>query len=168
MRSGVIRSDLLPKPQDHYAPLPNVVWGLGLTACELATYMYLMFRENRTTYRCHPSYEEIGRAIGRDKRSVPKYVEGLVEKRLVEVAPTTLTLKDGTKCNGTLEYRLLDPRIAVEHFNEQALASGGVKAPKPREPRKRKKRSAAEHSSVVQEVSGMVRQSAEGAPEPHP
>lgn len=168
MRSGIIRSDLLPRPQDHYAPLPNAVWGLGLTACELATYMYLMFREDRKTYRCHPSYEEIGRAIGRDKRSVPKYVEGLVEKRLVEVAPTTLTLRDGTKCNGTLEYRLLDPKIAVEHFNELALASGGVKAPEPRKSRKRRKRTVTEHSSVAQEVSGMTQQSDQGTPETHP
>ena len=98
------------------------------------------YPENRKTYRCHPSYEEIGSAIGRDKRSVPKYVDGLIEKRLVEVEPTTLTLKDGTKCNGTLEYHLLDPQIAVDHLNERALASGGVKAPKPRRPHKKGER----------------------------
>ena len=65
MRDGLVRGDLFTRPQDHYSALPNIVWGLGLTACELATYMYLIFRENRQTYRCHPSYEEIGRAIGR-------------------------------------------------------------------------------------------------------
>jgi hypothetical protein len=102
--------------------------------------MYLIFRENRQTYRCHPSYEEIGRAIGRDKRSVPKYIDGLVEKRLIEVEPTTLTLADGTRCNGTLEYHLLNPRIAVEHFNEQALASGGVRVTKARRVRPRRER----------------------------
>ncbi len=140
MRDGLVRGDLFSRPQDHYSALPNIVWGLGLTACELATYMYLIFRENRQTYRCHPSYEEIGRAIGRDKRSVPKYIDGLVEKRLIEVEPTTLTLADGTRCNGTLEYHLLNPRIAVEHFNEQALASGGVRVTKARRVRPRRER----------------------------
>ena len=140
MRDGLVRGDLFTRPQDHYSALPNIVWGLGLTACELATYMYLIFRENRQTYRCHPSYEEIGRAIGRDKRSVPKYISGLVEKRLIEVEPTTLTLADGTRCNGTLEYHLLNPRIAVDHFNAQALASSGMRATKARRTRPRRER----------------------------
>ena len=140
MRDGLVRGVLFTRPEDRYAALPNAVWGLGLTACELATYMYLIFRENRQTFRCHPSYEEIGRAIGRDKRSVPKYIDGLVEKRLIEVEPTTLTLADGTRCNGTLEYHLLNPRIAVEHFNAQALSSGGVKVPKTRRVRPRRER----------------------------
>lgn len=140
MRGGLVRGDLFTRPEDHYAALPNVVWGLGLTPGELATYMYLILRENRQTYRCHPSYEEIGRAIGRDKRSVPKYIGGLVEKRLIEVEPTTLTLADGTRCNGTLEYHLLNPRIAVDHFNAQALSSGGVRVPKARRTRPRRER----------------------------
>ena len=140
MRDGLVRGDLFTRPEDRYAALPNAVWGLGLTACELATYMYLIFRENRQTFRCHPSYEEIGRAIGRDKRSVPKYIDGLVEKRLIEVEPTTLTLADGTRCNGTLEYHLLNPRIAVDHFNAQALSSDGVKVPKTRRVRPRRER----------------------------
>ena len=138
MREGLVRGDLFARPQDHYSALPNIVWGLGLTACELATYMYLIFRENRQTYRCHPSYEEIGKAIGRDKRSVPKYVNALVEKRLIEVEPTTLTLADGIRCNGTLEYHLLNPQIAVDHFNAQALSSGGVRVPKARRTRPRR------------------------------
>ena len=149
MRGGLVRGDLFTRPEDHYAALPNVVWGLGLTPGELATYMYLIFRENRQTYRCHPSYEEIGRAIGRDKRSVPKYIDGLVEKRLIEVEPTTLTLADGTRCNGTLEYHLLNPRIAVEHFNEQALASGGVKLPKPKRKRARPERKPRKASALA-------------------
>ena len=136
MRDGLVRGDLFSRPQDHYSALPNIVWGLGLTACELATYMYLIFRENRQTYRCHPSYEEIGRAIGRDKRSVPKYIGGLVEKRLIEVEPTTLTLADGTRCNGTLEYHLLNPRIAVDH----SLSSGGLRVPKVRRTRPRREK----------------------------
>ena len=140
MRGGLVRGDLFTKPEDHYAALPNAVWGLGLTPGELATYMYLIFRENRQTFRCHPSYEEIGRAIGRDKRSVPKYISGLVEKRLIEVEPTTLTLADGTRCNGTLEYHLLNPHIAVDHFNAQALSSGGLRVPKVRRTRPRREK----------------------------
>ena len=127
---------------------------LSLTACEFATYMHLMFREKRKTYRCYSSYEEIGSAIGRDKRSVPKYVDGLVEKRLVEIEPMTLTLRDGTKCNGTLEYRLLNPQIAVDHFNERALASGGVKARKPKKSRKKQElKDAVAQTHVVETIS---------------
>ena len=49
MRDGQFRNDLKPDSRNHYSPLPNVVWVLGLTPGELATYMYLMFRENRKT-----------------------------------------------------------------------------------------------------------------------
>ena len=95
MRDGLVRGDLFTRPEDRYAALPNAVWGLGLTACELATYMYLIFRENRQTFRCHPSYEEIGRAIGRDKRSVPKYIDGLMRSGSSRWSPRPLPLRTG-------------------------------------------------------------------------
>jgi hypothetical protein len=56
------------------------------------------------------------------------------------VEPTTLTLADGTRCNGTLEYHLLNPRIAVDHFNAQALSSGGLRVPKVRRTRPRREK----------------------------
>ena len=71
--------------------MPNVIWGLELTPGAIATYGYLLFRENRKTYKCYPSFEDIGRAIGRSKRSVPEYVAELVDKKLIEVKNTTLT-----------------------------------------------------------------------------
>ena len=113
-----IRSDLMYRPEDHYSPMPNVIWGLELTPGAIATYGYLLFREIRKTYKCYPSFEDIGRAIGRSKRSVPEYVAELVDKKLIEVKNTTITLADGTKNNGTLEYHILNPMIAVKHYND--------------------------------------------------
>ena len=114
----LIRGDIMRDPRKHFFPLPNEVWALGLDAGEIAVYAYLMYKENRKTFSCYPSYSEIANAIGRNKRTIPKYVNALVEKRLIEVGPTTITLADGTKRNGTLRYTLLPIREAVRYRNE--------------------------------------------------
>ena len=133
-----IRSDLMYRPEDHYSPMPNVIWGLELTPGAIATYGYLLFREIRKTYKCYPSFEDIGRAIGRSKRSVPEYVAELVDKKLIEVKNTTITLADGTKNNGTLEYHILNPMIAVKHYNDNYEARAMAKLEKPEKPRHRR------------------------------
>ena len=118
--------------------MPNVIWGLELSPGAIATYGYLLFRENRKTYKCYPSFEDIGRAIGRSKRSVPEYVAELVDKKLIEVKNTTLTLSDGTKNNGTLEYHILNPQIAVKHYNDNYEARAVQKVQKSKKPRPRR------------------------------
>ena len=133
-----VRSDLMYRPEDHYSPMPNVIWGLELSPGAIATYGYLLFRENRKTYKCYPSFEDIGRAIGRSKRSVPEYVAELVDKKLIEVKNTTVTLSDGTKNNGTLEYHILNPMIAVKHYNDNYEARAVQKAQKSKKPRPRR------------------------------
>ena len=134
----IVRSDLMYRPEDHYSPMPNVIWGLELSPGAIATYGYLLFRENRKTYKCYPSFEDIGRAIGRSKRSVPEYVAELVDKKLIEVKNTTLTLSNGTKSNGTLEYHILNPMIAVKHYNDNYEARAMAKLEKPKKPRHRR------------------------------
>lgn len=72
----------------NFTPLPNEIFSLHLSTGELATYAVLMRLEDLRTYECWPSYETIGKAIGKSKSSVKRYVAGLVEKGLITVEPT--------------------------------------------------------------------------------
>ena len=65
----------------NFTPLPNEIFSLHLSTGELATYAVLMRLEDLRTYECWPSYETIGKAIGKSKSSVKRYVAGLVEKK---------------------------------------------------------------------------------------
>ncbi len=104
---------------DNYFTLPNVVFQLGLSTGELATYAYLLRCEDRKNYQCHPSYKTIGQAIGKTKNAVKTYVDGLRDKGLIETAPTTKTAKDGTVLNGNLCYTILPIENAIREYNER-------------------------------------------------
>ena len=105
----------------NYFPLPNEIFRLGLTAGELAVYSFLLKCENRETYQCYPSYRTIGEAVGMSRNTVKKHVDRLVEKRLIYTEPTTVTLKDGTKRNGSLLYTIRPIHEAVEYHVEQQM-----------------------------------------------
>ncbi len=119
----------------NYFPLPNEIFRLGLTAGELAVYSFLLKCENRETYQCYPSYRTIGEAVGMSRNTVKKHVDSLVEKRLIYTEPTTVTLKDGTKRNGSLLYTIRPIQEALEYhleqqmkaFERQSLAQGQQK-----------------------------------------
>ena len=111
----------LPESIGNFFPLPNVIFHLGLSAEEIATYAYLLYCEDRKTFQCFPSYSSIGKAIGKTKNSVKKYVDGLREKGLIETEPTTKTAKDGTVLNGNLLYTILPVDEAVRAYNEAQL-----------------------------------------------
>ena len=64
----------------NFTPLPNEIFSLHLSTGELATYAVLMRLEDPRTYECWPSYETIGKAIGKSKSSVKRYVAGVVEE----------------------------------------------------------------------------------------
>ena len=87
------------KPAGNFFPLPNALFRLNLLPGEIAVYAYLMYRENRQTYQCHPSYATIGRAIHMSPNTVRKYVSSLVEKRLIYTEPTSIITKKGEKRN---------------------------------------------------------------------
>ncbi len=111
----------------NYFTVPNAVFALGLSPGAIATYNYLLFREcrkrgSKDQYTCHPSMSTIGRAIGRDRKSVAKYVDELFEAGLILTEPTTVTTADGKRWNGNLKYTLLDPQRAVDLFHERQLA----------------------------------------------
>ena len=110
----------------NYFPLPNEIFQLGLTPGELAVYAFLLKCENRETYQCYPSYRTIGEAVGMSRNTVKKHVDSLVEKRLIYTEPTTVTLKDGTKRNGSLLYPIRPIQEAKEYFVEQQAKANEI------------------------------------------
>ena len=105
----------------NFTPLPNEIFPLHLTTGELAVYALLLRLENRETHECWPSYETIGKAIGKSKSSVKRYVAGLVEKGLITVEPTSVIMRNGLKKNGNLRYLIRPIREAVEWYIQHQL-----------------------------------------------
>ena len=105
----------------NFTPLPNEIFSLHLSTGELATYAVLMRLEDPRTYECWPSYETIGKAIGKSKSSVKRYVAGLVEKGLITVEPTSVIMGNGLKKNGNLRYHIRPIREAVEWYTQHQL-----------------------------------------------
>lgn len=105
----------------NYFPLPNEIFSLELSGGEILVYTYLMYREDRKTFQCHPSYKTIGEAVGMSKNTVKKYVDGLVEKRLIKTEPTYVITKKGEKRNGNWLYHIRPIEEAVEYHYEQQM-----------------------------------------------
>ena len=104
-------------PSKNYFTLPNEIFSLGLSAGEIAVYAYLRCLENRSTYQCWPSYATIGKAVGRAKNTVMRYVDALAEKGLISTEPTSVLTRSGIKKSGNLRYTLRPIREAVELFH---------------------------------------------------
>ena len=105
----------------NYFPLPNEIFMLNLSAGEIAVYAYLLYREDRKTFRCYPSYKTIGNAVGMSRNTVKKYVDGLIEKRLIEAEPTQVTTKHGRR-NGNLCYTVRPIEEAIRANYDQQMA----------------------------------------------
>ena len=105
----------------NYFPLPNEIFSLELSGGEILVYTYLMYREDRKTFQCHPSYKTIGEAVGMSKNTVKKYVDGLVEKRLITTEPTSVITKKGEKRNGNLLYTIRPIAEAIDYFHSEQL-----------------------------------------------
>ena len=101
----------------NFFPMPKKIFNLGMSAGEIAVYAYLMFRENRKTYQCYPSYRTIGDAVGMSRNTVKKYIDALVEKQLIYAEPTKVTTKDGVR-NGNLLYTIRPLDAALEYHLE--------------------------------------------------
>ena len=104
----------------NYTPLPNMIFSLGLSPGELAVYLYLLYRENRKTYQCWPSYRTIGEAVGLSVNTVRKYICSLVDHGLIFTENTSVMTKDGMKRNGTLKYTILPIPEVVEYRSKTA------------------------------------------------
>ena len=115
----------------NFFPMPQKIFNLGMNAGEIAVYAYLMFRENRKTYQCYPSYRTIGDAVGMSRNTVKKYVDALVEKQLIYVEPTKVPAKDGRLRNGNLLYTIRPLEAALEYHLNQQLRSYAQKGTSP-------------------------------------
>ena len=104
----------------NFFPMPKKIFNLGMSAGEIAVYAYLMFRENRKTYQCYPSYRTIGDAVGMSRNTVKKYIDALVEKQLIYAEPTKVTTKEGVR-NGNLLYTIRPLDAALEYHLEQQM-----------------------------------------------
>ena len=104
----------------NFFPMPKKIFNLGMSAGEIAVYAYLMFRENRKTYQCYPSYRTIGDAVGMSRNTVKKYIDALVEKQLIYAEPTKVTTKEGVR-NGNLLYTIRPLEAALEYHLEQQM-----------------------------------------------
>ena len=108
-------------PIKNYFPLPNEVYVLGLKPTELSIYAYLLRIEDRKTFECYASYKTIGKAVGVSPNTVSKYVSSLEERGLITTEHTTVTLRDGTKRNGTLKYYIRPIQEALDLFYEHQM-----------------------------------------------
>lgn len=116
MRKNSLGNQNLP---GNFFPLPNALFQLELTPGEIAVYAYLMYREDRKSYQCYPSYRTIGKAVHMSANTVRKYVQGLEEKRLIYTEPTSVMTKKGLKRNGSLLYTIRPIRDAVDYLHEK-------------------------------------------------
>ena len=110
----------------NFFPMPQKIFNLGMNAGEIAVYAYLMFRENRETYQCYPSYRTIGEAVGMSRNTVKKYVEGLVEKQLIYTEPTSVPTKDGNVRNGNLLYTMVYEGYGAGYYFSGGSASAAM------------------------------------------
>ncbi len=108
-------------PIKDYFPLPNEIFYLGLSYGEIAVYSYLLYRENRKTFQCYPSYRSIGKALRMSRNTVSKYVQLLVDKELISTEPTSIFTKDNKKLNGNLLYTILPIEQAKQYFYKRQL-----------------------------------------------
>ena len=113
-----MRNRRYPKrdPIKDYFPLPNEIFSLGLSYGEIAVYSYLLYRENRKTFTCYPSYKTIGKALDMSRNTVCKYVRALAEKELITTEPTNIFTKKGEKLNENLLYTILPIEQAKKYF----------------------------------------------------
>ena len=108
-------------PVKNYFPLPNEIYQLGLSHGAIAVYGYLLRIEDRRTYRCHPSYATIGKAVGMSNNTVRKYVQELEERGLIRTERTSIITRDGRKQNGSLLYTIIPLQEVMEQHYEQQL-----------------------------------------------
>ena len=105
----------------EYFPVPKAIFYLDLNAHEIAVLAFLMYCENRRTFRCHPSYATIGKACKMSANTVRKYVNSLERKGFIATEPTKITMRDGRAHNGSLCYTILPIQPLEEAYRQEQL-----------------------------------------------
>lgn len=127
-----------PLPVRDFFPMPNVIFNLGLTAEEIAIYAFLLRCEDRRTFTCYPSLKTIGKAIGKSKNTVMKYVRMLEEKGLIYSHPTFVVTKNGAG-NGNLMFTIAPVKNAMDvYYYHQLWNKKNIPYIKSRERKKRR------------------------------
>ena len=120
----LITPDLTPvSTNEKFFSLPDEVFHLNLGCAAIAIYAFLLYRENRKTYRCTPSYKTIGQAIGASNNTVRKHVLELEEAGLISTDRTVVIDPSGKKRNGNLRYTIHPIQNAVELHLQRQLAA---------------------------------------------
>ena len=105
----------------EYFPMPKVIFRLDLDAGEIAVLAFLMYCEDRETFKCHSSYSTIGEAVGMSNNTVKKYVESLEKKGFISTEPTLVKTRDGRTHNGSLQYTLQPIKPIEEAYFEKQI-----------------------------------------------
>ena len=117
LRDTIMLTEQLKLRVGHFFPLPNSVFSFGLSVGEIAVYGYLLYREDRESYECWPSYRTIGAALHMSKNTVMKYVHRLEEKEFIVTEPTLVKRSDGSKWNGNLKYHIRPIQSVIKAWN---------------------------------------------------
>ena len=104
-----------------YFPLPKEVFSFGLSAAEIAIYAYLLFCEDRQTFKCWPSYRKISEAVGLSPNTICKHIRSLEERDLLVTEPTQVTTKDGRKRNGNLRFTIRPIQFALQQDYDRQM-----------------------------------------------
>ena len=104
-----------------YFPLPKEIFSLGLSAAEIAIYAYLLFCEDRQTFKCWPSYRKIGDAVGLSPNTIRKHIRLLEERGLFVTEPTMVTTKDGKTRNGNLLFTIRPIQMALQQDYDRQM-----------------------------------------------
>ena len=104
-----------------YFPLPKEIFSLGLSAAEIAIYAYLLFCEDRQTFKCWPSYRKISEAVGLSPNTICKHIRSLEERDLLVIEPTQVTTKDGRKRNGNLLFTIRPIQFALQQDYDRQM-----------------------------------------------
>ena len=106
--------------RDYY-PLPKEIFSLGLNAAEIAIYAYLLFCEDRQTFKCWPSYRKISEAVGLSQNTIRKHIRSLEERSLLIKEPTLVTTKDGKTRNGNLLFTIRPIQAALQQDYDRQM-----------------------------------------------
>ena len=104
-----------------YFPLPKEIFSLGLSAAEIAIYAYLLFCEDRQTFKCWPSYRKISEAVGLSPNTIRKHIRSLEERSLLITEPTLVRTKGGKTRNGNLLFTIRPIQAALQQDYDRQL-----------------------------------------------
>lgn len=121
MRDTITLTDVLKVRVGHFFPLPNSVFGFGLSVGEIAVYGYLLYREDRESYECWPSYRTIGAALCMSRNTVMKYVHRLEKIEFIVTEPTLVKREDGSKWNGNLKFHIRPIQSVIKRYNDAQM-----------------------------------------------